>query len=856
MSGVLGPIDLRKMVALKAFQADALTAAISVIVDTCEKIETDPSRRFEVALAQGVTLLRSPTASGKTLTVGRTMQQLVGSLPRRTVWFWFTPYSGLVTQTRDALAADCRGLRMRDVRLDRQVKLARDGDVYITTWASVAAANKLSRTIRKPGEEAPTLDIMIASLRAEGFYVGAVVDEAHVNFGTTAKQAAAFYLDVLRPDFTFLVTATPKDTELELFRQHAKIGVVNRIEVSRDKVVRACLNKIGIKAIHFRADERDERLLDMQEVAVFAGVERHRLIKAELASIGVSLTPLLMIQVDNVAQGQPDPVDRVREMLTAYGVSADAVAVHTSGEPDPFFHTLSYDETKEVLIFKMAAATGFDAPRAWTLVSLRQVVGAEFGLQILGRIMRVHHRLQPLHVYASDPPREVSNVLDFGYVFLANSAAQSGIVDAATDLKAIQDNIATVTDNVVVVDFGNHREVLLDPKGGFSELLIPRPDAGPPTLAGGMPPSSEAAASQVAALRVQTILELTSPDVADPDHDADDEELPKRARTRERGDVRRQNLIEYPLRQDIAFPRRLSREVMPKTMNNLVECMAQQIVIDDSTLNLITRTRGKVSVRERDVFGSDEETIRTENVLLSAARIAHQSQLAFKFNGSLDERDLKPALLKRLRVEVDRAGRDEMSEKDLRRAVDLVAMAKPHLLVNACRSCLAQVVEIHQDVDLPQVFEGPPGLDVATKSLYGVFPDRMNLEELSFARLLDNDASGTVLWWLRNVSQATWAVSIVLPNGKRHFPDFVVGVNAARKSEDHIALTEVKDDGTTGRLFSTKNTDKVRTEHSRYGSALMLFRDDGEWRQVAYQADTQRHVAANRFVISDLIWTK
>jgi type III restriction enzyme len=116
--------------------------------------------------------------------------------------------------------------------------------------------------------------------------------------------------------------------------------------------------------------------------------------------------------------------------------------------------------------------------------------------------------------------------------------------------------------------------------------------------------------------------------------------------------------------------------------------------------------------------------------------------------------------------------------------------------------------------------------------------------------------SGTVLWWLRNVSRARWAVSIVLPNGERHFPDFVVGVDARRRSKDSIVLAEVKDDGRDGRLFATKNTDKVRTEHRDYRSALMVFRDQsGEWFNVAYRPDIQRHTPGARFAINNLLWT-
>ena len=53
-----------------------------------------------------------------------------------------------------------------------------------------------------------------------------------------------------------------------------------------------------------------------------------------------------------------------------------------------------WDERREVLIFKMAVALGFDAPRAFTLVSMRASRDPEFGVQLVGRILRVHRRLQ------------------------------------------------------------------------------------------------------------------------------------------------------------------------------------------------------------------------------------------------------------------------------------------------------------------------------------------------------------------------------------------------------------------------------------------------------------------------------
>lgn len=834
-------VAARPILPLRRFQERACGTILNILHDTSVKIAADPGKRQAIALAQGVTLLRSPTGSGKTLTVGRALERATGTLPRKTCWFWFTPYSGLVAQTQDALKAQCPGIRLRDLRTDRHVGLARDGDVFIATWASVASAKKDAKLARRNLEMLPGLDLFIAALRADGWNIGTVIDEAHLNFGSGAQRAAEFYLEVLAPDFTILVTATPKDDDLARFERAAGIGKVNRIEISRRDVVAACLNKSGIRAVHFRPDEKDARLLDMPEVALLAGWTRHVLVREALAARGVDLKPLLMVQVENEEKGGPDPIARAVDFLKGQGVPADMIATHSSGDPDPYFHTLAYDERKEVLVFKVSAATGFDAPRAWTLVSLRRTIDAGFGMQVLGRIMRVHPRVQHLHPYATLPARPADDSLDFGYVFLANPDASAGIVQAAHGLKTIQDGIETVTDNVRLVDFGGSRTALLNPDTGFAELLEPAPSS---------PLSDFAAASPVraAALRTQDYLDfaltmpLTPPRTtgnsapvrhADPSHMA------------------------YRLRQDITFPRQLAREVMPRTMDGLVACIARRIRIDDSVLNLVHRTMGKVHVTEQDVFGDGAAQFAIRNVPVSNARIAQEAQAAFRFNEGIDERDLKPALLEQLRRKMTERGMSIPGERDLRRAVDLLAMVRPDLLHDACRECLSAAVEIRQDEDIPAQYYGPVGLEQAEKALYGVFPQELNAQERAFARLLDNDASGTVLWWMRNTENARWAVSIVLPTGRRHFPDFVIGVNVRRKALDNIALAEIKDDGTTGRLYSSSNTDKVRTQHARYGSALMVCRNDqGEWLTIAYRPDLRSHRVGDLFNIQDLEFTQ
>lgn len=181
--------------ALKPFQDDAADTIVEVVRDTAQKMMLDSTRRRAIALAQGAVLLRAPTGSGKTLIIARALEKVTGTLGVRTVWFWFTPYSGLATQTEDVIRSQTRGLKLQDIRGDRIASIRRDGDIYVSTWALVATGRKEARKVRTESDEIPSLDQMIHALRVKGYFIGAVIDEAHINFGANAKQAATFYLE-------------------------------------------------------------------------------------------------------------------------------------------------------------------------------------------------------------------------------------------------------------------------------------------------------------------------------------------------------------------------------------------------------------------------------------------------------------------------------------------------------------------------------------------------------------------------------------------------------------------------------------------------------------------------------------
>lgn len=71
---------------------------------------------------------------------------------------------------------------------ERKVGNIASGDVFVTTWQSVAATRKETRKIRQSGDISIALDEFIPSLRELDFRIGVVVDEAHHGF-TGATEA-------------------------------------------------------------------------------------------------------------------------------------------------------------------------------------------------------------------------------------------------------------------------------------------------------------------------------------------------------------------------------------------------------------------------------------------------------------------------------------------------------------------------------------------------------------------------------------------------------------------------------------------------------------------------------------------
>src|SRR5690606_20233075 len=105
-----------------------------------------------------------------------------------------------------------------------------------------------------------------------------------------------------------------------------------------------------------------------------------------------------------------------------------------------------------------------DAPRAFTLAALRGTRDAGFGTQVIGRIVRRHALLQQ----RDDLPA----LLNQGYVFLANSESQEGLLEAAAQINTLTTQAPELGTQTVVTVIGDAAQVQVARSGEPMSLLV------------------------------------------------------------------------------------------------------------------------------------------------------------------------------------------------------------------------------------------------------------------------------------------------------------------------------------------------------------------------------------------------
>jgi len=800
---------------LKAFQDTAVTNAVEFLDAAHYQLNSvkDQASRRKIIQHNGCLLIEAPTGAGKTLIAGHTAERF--SHGKKIVWFWFAPFAGLVEQSIRTIKNEFQGLTVKDPRKERSVEGVKSGDVFVTTWGTVAANNAESRKARTTSDTALALDEFVPAVKSLGYQLGVIVDEAHHGF-KKAPEALSFYMKVLDPEYTIMVTATPKDKDIEAFKQNTGFAEVHKIAVSRKDCVDADLIKTGVKAIAFIVDDEAKNITDFEKTAIRHGLEKHQAIEDELEKAEINLKPLMLVQVDS--SPDRDTVADARQKLLELGIKPDQIAVHTAQDPDPDLLAMAKDDNIRVLIFKVAVALGFDCPRAFTLVSMRRSRDVDFGIQVVGRILRVHRLLQG---------KQRSDLLKYGYVVLADYSVQEGLTQAADRLKSIETQLTDVSTNIAVVGISGEAmeaRTLTNGQPSFWEEVLE-----PPALK--HLSEAEDCENQNDGTPRQPHIPLLTP-ASKPAVTAAKPLLVSKTASLAKF---------YDLRTDLEFPKVLKKEVCSAEMvADLATCIASQMKLDGEIMNVVHRRFSQATKRTTELF---EGHVDTESAVadISMKEIALKAQGILFEDENISGRPLHDLLIKRLKEEFIRKGwASNDSPQEIEDALNLILATFPEALREAKRRCYAKFIEASPAAPLPLYVSSDQPLEPSRLNIYGIFPEGLTTDERNFALMLDSDTSGTVLWWHRNPQNKPYTASLVMPELKYDFhPDFVIGVRG-RKTEDKILLLEIK-----GEPFMDmpQSVVKARAVHKAYQRVMMLhWHNQKQWQTVVNDSKGQHNL--------------
>ncbi|MEI8007042.1 MAG: DEAD/DEAH box helicase family protein [Bacteroidota bacterium] len=382
------------MIILKEYQEKAVERLIEF---TCEALVM-PNRRIQM-------LLKAPTGAGKTVTMAaylsRLLQEVVlrPDLPRDLAFIWFAPNT-LHLQSYASLKGFYSELNeLKPLQLDDLGgnTVLQPKDLLFVNWSSV---DKEKNTFRKENEKGFNLETLIENTNLQGTEIIVVIDEAHLS-AFTGEQAKKV-LKLIDAKIEISVTATPPT-----------IPDMNYI-VPRQKVVEAQMIKKGVKLNSDLSEEEQKgEMLDLHLLR--KAMQKRNQIAEAYQHVVANINPLLLIQLPSETAALTEEDKSKRQIMENYlagefGITIQnhqlAVWLSDSKDKVNLESIEDPDALQKVLIFKQAISQGWDCPRAAVLIIFREIGNPTFGVQTVGRILRMPQQKHYENEY-----------LDFGYVY-------------------------------------------------------------------------------------------------------------------------------------------------------------------------------------------------------------------------------------------------------------------------------------------------------------------------------------------------------------------------------------------------------------------------------------------------------
>jgi type III restriction enzyme len=328
-------------------------------------------------------VFKSPTGSGKTVMMAQFLRDITSD-PRigetKRAYIWFAP-KGLEAQSKEKLFKYYDGaseLNLVD-KFHIQNGTMSNNDVLFINWEILRAKNADTRRLRGvSGETGYTFDEYMANTHEKGIQMIVIIDEDHIG---GASILSGDIIDVIHPRVIMRVSATPKQNV--------------DVDVPHEAVIEAGLIK---EKIIFQTSDDLEKIIkketDRDHALIDLAYNKRLELKNYYEELGIDINPLVLIQLPNDDKKSKE-VDShtkeeiVLEYLKEKGIMPEHIAIWRDKIKTNLIGIESSNNPVQFLLFKQVVATGWDCPRAGVLVMFRETDGGSFGIQTVGRILRM-----------------------------------------------------------------------------------------------------------------------------------------------------------------------------------------------------------------------------------------------------------------------------------------------------------------------------------------------------------------------------------------------------------------------------------------------------------------------------------
>lgn len=374
------------MVVLKNYQKKAVRELMD---KTVKLLENNNKKK--------VLVLKAPTGSGKTVIASKYIEMLSKLEDRDFCFIWISIGKGhLHEQSKNKISSILEG--SPSCRLLQDViryGIIKRNAIVVVNWEKLNTKKNgvWDNVLMREGEGINFLKLLENTSSARKIML--IIDESH---NTTDTRTSKELMNIINPEILLEMSATPKYVPSG---EDIDDNMAAFVKVLPEEVIESGVIKKEV-FINDNIDEIDLNNKNSIEIVVEMAIKKRLELNEAFSRENVKINPLCLIQIPNAKTGEEILHELIRILkIKEISVENNNLALWTSNRRKNLENIVDFNSKVDVLIFKMAVATGWDCPRAQVLLKLRESGSEIFDIQTIGRILRMpeqkHYRSEILN---------------------------------------------------------------------------------------------------------------------------------------------------------------------------------------------------------------------------------------------------------------------------------------------------------------------------------------------------------------------------------------------------------------------------------------------------------------------------